>query len=477
MKKVFLFLLVIIMVAGSLAGCADNSGSAGSGRAAYKVESAYADTVPEEATPEDDGESPLVDPTMEAANAVSCISFAALYQWYGSVTDGTKAEREKLFFDAFNAEFRRYPDIRALFEHVAPGTGGAKVVEFKTQPYSEFLKSSGWKAVWNTYYSPADRSYHQQKKVGRFSKAGYNIPANDRTVGIFGFDLNGDGKTDKWVHALLECFNILTEREVIKNIPKPTPTPAPTPTPTPAPVVDAKEYSLAVKYVRKDDLNKELATAYTSTVKAGAWYNLTEKTQKSISGWVRDSIAGDTPQIKGYASQDVVIYVKYYKASGGGSGGSGGSSGGGSSGKVFDVTIEFKHVDDKDPLVVSPYTAQTAAGGAYDVRGVISGRQTLTSNGRTFYATGKVDGTTYGTATANVKIVVYYETREWQQLPEGRYYVPDGSGEVIKVEPEAGAPKDEPGTDIPSQSNPPAPTPQPIAPGTESVTGTPSDPI
>jgi hypothetical protein len=324
MMKKALFFVMVALVAMTIAGCDKDEE-----RPSYETTAMQLGGV----EPAVDEDSPLEDPTAEEANAANCVSFAGLKQWWGSDGYGSKSEKEAAFLAAFNSDFRRYPDLNALFEHVEPGTGGSRAVSFTTQSYSEFLKSSKWSAVWNTYYSPADKSYHQQKKVGGFDKAGYNIPADDRVVGTFGFDLDGDGKADKVVHALLECFNILTEREVIKSVPKPKPVPIPTPAPEPTPTPEPNAeiyYSLRVKYLL-DGSGGALRSPYETKTRKGTAYDLSSKTTLNISGYYISRKTGDTALVSSKsANQNVEITVWYKRSSsGGGGGGSGSGSGGG----------------------------------------------------------------------------------------------------------------------------------------------------
>jgi hypothetical protein len=469
-KKTIVLLLLAAMAVSLLAGCGSESERQG-----YRSSGSF---IAAAAGPEEDEDSPLDDPTVEEANAVNCISFAGLRQWYEATRDLPWAEREEAFKEKFNVEFRRYIDLAMLFEHVEPGTGNVKLVDFSAIRYGEFKDFVGWKAVWNTYYSPADGKFHQQKAVSAFKKAGYNIPANDRIVGIFKFDTDGDGKVDKIVYALLECFNILTERQVIQNVPKPVPNPTPTPTPSPPPDPSVeKYYSFQVDYVDSD--NKVLHPTFSTKVRKGTSYDYTKETTLSISGYVIDKTSGDTAYASSRAAdRDVKIVVRYRRGGGGGGGGSGGGGGGGTV-TVYTVTVRYLH--ENGTQLASPYAENVYKGKTYDV----SERVTKVITG---YSWVRTDGDPKGTANGNVVITVWYKTTrdttpgqyvpEWQEgLQPGTYPAQDGSGDKWEVPPENGVPKDEPGNDIPSVTPLPEEKSQPPLEGTEKIDGSWDNPV
>ncbi|MCL2094551.1 hypothetical protein FWH13_00270 [Candidatus Saccharibacteria bacterium] len=166
-------------------------------------------------------EQPLVgsetDPTRTSANDHNnSVSFIMLDAWYRTYAHLPHAEREAKMMEYFNSTWRLYPDIATTFNHAAPGNGGKEIVGFTAQPFGTFRNNIGWSAFYNTYFNSTRQSFSQSNRVPgfRYNPWNINLTADQRHVGTFTF---ADGQV---AYALIECFNILTERHVIRDVPR-----------------------------------------------------------------------------------------------------------------------------------------------------------------------------------------------------------------------------------------------------------------
>jgi hypothetical protein len=169
------------------------------------------------------------DSTETRANQSGSVSYSLLDYWYDycarNHSHATHAEKEACLKDFINREARFYTNIAGLLDHQLPGAGGAEIETLTVRNFSTFKSQMGWSQVYNTYLK--NGKYNQQTGVNGFNRAGYNITANDRLVVTATFKgVSGE------LHWLIECFNFLTEKQTIINVPqKPQPPTAVTPPP------------------------------------------------------------------------------------------------------------------------------------------------------------------------------------------------------------------------------------------------------